>query len=327
MTPEANAPTIDEEFPISGDPSKYVTLPVQNQKIWRLYQETLDTFWTAAEIYVASDKENMPTNFSEQQTSYIMNMLAIMFTSHYTTITKELFMDLMGQVDIKEASYFFGSQADAKKTHCLMYSKLLDELTETGQKGRLVSKNLTRPQVRDFIKWSIESTTSSSKSFAQRLLAFACLQGVIYPVPFTLFKWLQKQHPKAMPGLYESNDLISRDERLNLRFSCSLFEYLDMKEDEAHEVIAEAVKHAKAIFGQALPATQIGIEIDLLHQFIEHSADSILNAINMNKLYNSENCPFDWVVESAPETNKADTSVVDLSTSFVQPSFDIDNEF
>lgn len=317
---------------IIADPSKYVTLPVQHEKIWRKYQTTLDWFWTAHDVYITNDYENMMTIFNGEQQQYILKLLAFMFSTHCITINKELFMKLMTQVEIKEASYYFGSQADAKKTHSLMYSMLLDELIrgDSTERGKLISDVISQPQVRDFLRWSIQSTTSNAKSFAQRLLAFATIQGIIFTGPFVLFKWIQKQHPNMMPGLSNSNDLIWRDEKLNLSLSCMLFEYIDdeLTEEEAHDVVREAVLHAKQLFTKVLPVSELGLECDVMEQYIEHSADKILSDIHVARLYNKES-PFDWVVEPVTETyqTKATMNNVDMSASFGEAKFSTELDF
>jgi len=322
-----------DEYMISADPSRYVTLPVQNEKIWCKYQTTLDWFWTVYDVYITNDKENMLATFNEEQRNYILHLIAFLFSTHYTTINKELFMQLMTEVEIKEASYYFGSQADAKKTHSMMYSMLLDELVrdEPGRKEQLISEIVSMPQVRDFIRWSISSTTSKTRSFANKLLAFATIQGIIFPVAFVLFKWILNQHPSMMPGLKTSNELIWRDEKLNLSLSCMLFEYIneDLIESEAYDIVREAVGQAKSLFTNALPVSIMGMDCELIEQYIEHSGDEILSSIHLSKLYNKES-PFDWIEEPKTDSYQSKASlnnVIDMSASFGEAKFSTDLDF
>lgn len=327
----ANKENIDE-YVLSADPSKYVTLPVQNEQIWRKYQSTLESFWTVYDVYLSNDEKDIKEIFNEEQRNHILKLLAFMFTTHYTTINKELFMQLMSQVDIKEASYYFGSQADAKKTHSLMYSMLLDTMTNSSvKKEKIISDVVSLDAVRDFLRWSIQSTISESKSFAQRLLAFATLQGIVFTVPFVLFDWIKTQHKDKMPGLTNSNDLIWRDENLNLSFSCMLFQYMEdsLTTEEAHTIVKEAVGHAKNIFTKVLPVSILGMRDDLMEQFIEHSADRILSDIRVDKLYEKES-PFDWIREPKTETHSSKASmnnVMDMSASFGEAKFSTDLDF
>lgn len=327
---EADKENVDE-YAISADPSKYVTLPVQNENIWRKYQSTLDTFWTVHDVYLANDYRDSTTIFNEEQQKYLSKLLTFMYVTHQSTINKELFMQLMNQIEIKEASYYFGSQADAKKTHSMMYSMLLDALTnDLNKRYESVKDVVGLPKVREFLRWSIQSTISEQKSFAQRLLAFATIQGIIFTVPFVLFNWIKTQHKDKLRGLVESNDLIWRDEKLNLSFSCSLFQHIqdDLTSEEAQTIVGEAVRHSKELFTGVLPVSILGMDNTLIEQFIEFSADKILTDIRVEKLFMKE-CPFDWIDEPKTETHTTNVSMnmVDKTSSFGEAKFDINFEF
>lgn len=321
-----------DEFPISGDPSKYVTLPVQNEQIWRKYQATLEWFWTAHDVYLANDYEHMIAIFDEDQQKCLKEILAVMYSIHHLVINKELFMQLMTQVDIKEASYYFGSQADAKKTHSMMYSLILDELIRDEQKKEcLLSDIISTPAMRDFLRWAILNTTSSTESFAHRLMAFASVQGIIFAVPFMLFKWIHKQHANKMPGLSTSNQYISRDENLNLSFSCMLFDYIDndLESDEAKNIIQSAVSYAKELFLNLIPVQKFDLDPSLLAQFIEHSADRVLLEAKMKSLFGKES-PFDWAEEVVVENHNSKIqthNVIDIAASYGEATFSTDLEF
>lgn len=324
----------NDDFLISADPSRYVTLPVHHEKIWRMYQTTLDWFWTVYDVYLANDRDNMNVILSEVQRQCLLDVLTFMLTTHCTTINKDLFMYFMSQVDIKEASYYLGSQADAKKTHSMMFSMLLDELlgaNSSKTKEKLISDVMRIPEVRNCLKWAIENTTSASVTFVQKLLTFAALQGIIFAVPFLLFKWIDKQHPSKMPGLSQSNDLIWRDEKLNLSFTCLLFEFVDDEptEKEVHKIIADAVQHAKNIFTKALPVSTLGLDCKLLEQYIEYSADKILAELKFEKLYHKER-PFDWLDEpkiGSFQAKVVTNNVIDMSASFGEAKFSTDLDF
>lgn len=323
-----------DDFLISADPSRYVTLPVHHDNIWRMYQTTLDWFWTAHDVYLANDKDNMNAILSEQQRQCLLEILTFMLATHHTVINKDLFMQLMSQVDIKEASYYLGSQADAKKTHSMMYSLLLDELIGSDHvepKEKLISDVVRLAEVREFLRWALENTSYASVNFAQKLLAFATLQGIILTAPFLLIKWIDKQHPSKMTGLSQSNDFIWRDEKLNLSFTCLMFEYIDddLTEKEAHKIIAEAVHHAKNLFTKAFPVSILGLDSQLLEQFIEYSADKILADLSFDRLYNREK-PFDWVDEpkiGSFQTKIPNNNVIDMSASFGEATFSTELDF
>lgn len=321
-----------DDYPISGDPSMYVTLPVQNDEIWKRYQTTLDWFWTAHDVYLENDKRDMTKTFSEEQCQYILKISSFMFTSHCTIVNKELFMQLMNDVGIKEASYYFGSQADTKKTHSMVYSFLLDELVKDGPvtKDKLIKDVVQIPMVRDFIKWSIHSTNSNTTmSFSKRLLAFTSIQGIIFPGIFVLFSWIRNQHPQMMPGLARSNDLIWRDERLNLSFSCMLFKYIDEKLDEtdAQTIVGQATALAKNLLINIFPVSTLGLDCNVVANYIEHSADKVLSNLGFSKLYGA-NCQLDWLEEpeiALEESRNPDLMSVDLSYRSEKQEFKTDS--
>lgn len=337
------------EFELSADPSRYVTLPVQNEAIWRKYQITLDTFWTVYEINIERDKHSLLETFKDKsQRQYLLKVIAFMLIAHNTIVTKELFLDLINHVDIKEASYYFGSQADSKKTHSMMYSLLLDELIETTtyteqdglsedtmaeKKTQLINEVIRLPEVRGLLRWYVENVNLEQDSFTRKMFAFATLQGVIFAVPFMLFSWLEKQYPSKINGLMKSNQLISRDEKLNLSFSCMLFDYIEEEiyPDVAADIIKQAVFHAKSVFIKALPVSTLGLDCDSMSQFIEHSADLILIDTNHERIYKVEKTPFDWVVEPKVELSKQmEVPVLNITandSTTAQASFDLDDDF
>lgn len=307
------------------DPSKYVTLPVKHEKIWRKYQKTLDSFWTVYDVYLQADRSDMQKLTQDQQ-DFICKTLAFMYIAHHTALNKELFMELMEYADIKEASYYFGSQADAKKTHSVMYSMLLDELLDNDneRKNKLMSDVASIPEVRNALKWFMVNL--NNESFVKRLLTLATLQGIVFEVPFTMFSWIQKRFPSVMPGLSKSNTQIWTDERLNLSFSCMLFDYIEdeLDQDEARAIVKDAVFHTKNLFTKAIPVLSIGMENELVEQYIEHSADKILTDIHLGELYQKES-PFDWVIEVETESNAPTVGLT--AANYGAANFETDTDF
>lgn len=328
-------PNNADSMEILADPIKYVTLPIQFEKLWRKYQTSLDWFWTVYEVNIEKDRPSMLETFNEEQRSYILKVLAFMLITHNTIVKKELFLDLINQVEIKEASYYFGSQADSKKTHSMMYSMLLDELIgDADKKAQIMSEVARIPEVRDTLKWYVENIVMEDQSFAKRMLTFATIQGILFTVPFILFSWIEKQHPSAMSGLMKSNNLIWRDERLNLSLSTMLFDYIEdaVDESEAMEIVKTAVSHVKNIFTKALPVSILGMDVTLMEQFIELSADTLLYDTNNEKIFKIEKTPFDWIVEPKIDMNEAPIPNLVLTTSASNGSqneakFGLDEEF
>ena len=293
-----------EEFQLSADPSKYVTLPIQNEAIWRKYQITLDTFWTVYEVNIGRDRLDLINLFDDaSQREYILKVIAFMLIAHNTIVTKELFLDLINNVDIKEASYYFASQAESKKTHSMMYSLLLDELIGTDTKGEedkseerlteskaeLMKRVSQMPEVRSILRWYVENVNLEQESLSKRMFAFATLQGIVFGAAFMLFNWLEKQFPSKLNGLTKSNSLIWRDEKLNYSFSCMLLEYIDdeFNSDEAESIANQAVILAKNLFLRALPVSKLGMDSQVMGQFLEESAQTLLAEL-LNSTSNDE---------------------------------------
>lgn len=320
----------DELELLVADPSKYVTLPIQNEKLWRKYQTSLDWFWTVYEINLDRDKSTIG-QLNEEQRNYINKVLTFMLICHNTLTTKELFLDLVNQVEIKEASYYFSSQADSTKTHRMMYSLILDELIGNGEdKTKMMLEVAQIPEVRDALRWYVESINLENESFAKRMLAFTTLQGIIFNIVFIMFSWLEKEHPSLMPGFIKSNQLIWRDARLSLSFATILFDFIDDKVDdtEAVEIYKTAVKHAKNIFTKALPVSTLGIDCHLMEQFIEHSADSLASDTIHETIFKVEKTPFDWIIEPKVDMNESCANfVITTNNDEGLGNFELDGDF
>lgn len=289
---QQQTPANDESMLLSADPSKYVTLPVEYEDIWLMYQATLDSFWTVNDIYLAKDSVDFASKFSVDEREFLLKLLGFLFTYHQTVINKELFMKFINNTDIKEATYYFGSQADIKKTHRVMYSMLIDELLGDNiqKRDELIVDTLSMPSMRDMLKWSIKSTTMESKTFAERLLSFACLQGILLAGPFATIGWIKVKRAGLTPGLCSSNDLISRDEQLNCSFSCLLYKYVEdeLSEDRAHEIVQEITSMATVFMTKTLPVSIIGINCVLMRQYIEFAADRLLVDLGYSKVSYSD---------------------------------------
>lgn len=321
----------DDSMEIIADPSNYVTLPIQNERIWRKYQTSLD-FWTVYEVNIDKDRASMLETLNPEQCQLLQKVIALMLLTHDNIVTKELFLDLINQVEIKEAAYFFGSQVDTKKTHRMMYSMLLDELAGDAEKSvKLNLEVALLPEVNHALMWYFERITMEEESFAKRMLTFATLQGILFTVPFILFSWIEHKHPSKLSGLMKSNHLIWRDERLNFGLSCMLLSEIEdeVEIEEAIEIVKTAVQHAKNIFMKALPVSTLGIDVNLMGQFIEYSADILLSETHNKKVYHVET-PFDWIIEPKIDTNEtALTNVVMATTSATDngDAFGFDEDF
>ena len=202
----------------------------------------------------------------------------------------------MGDVQWPEARAFYGWQVATENVHSEMYSVLLDALVRDSQeRSRLLRAIHTIPAVRDKALWA-ERWTGSDASFAERLVAFAAVEGVHFSGSFCAIFWLKKRG--LMPGLTFSNELISRDEGLHTDFACLLYSKLSsasrLSDARAHEIIAEAVDLERGFCCDALSVALVGMNAGLMARYVEFVADRLLLALGHPALYNSQN-PFDWM--------------------------------
>lgn len=280
------------EFLLSADPSKYVTLPVEYEDIWLMYQESLDTFWTVYDVHIDRDVEDFEGGkLNGEEREFTLRLLAFLFAYHQAVINKQLFMKFINRTEIKEATYYFGSQADTKKTHRMMYSMMIDQLLgdNVQKRDQLLVDVLKMPAIRQILKWSIMSTTSEDRTFAERLVAFASLQGILLAGPFATIGWIKSKRPGLMPGLCSSNDRISKDEQLNCSFSCLLFKYVEdeLTEARAQEIVEEVAHLAIKLLTETLPVSIMGINSALMKQYIEFAADRLLTDLGYSKVSTS----------------------------------------
>lgn len=200
----------------------------------------------------------------------------------------------MGEVQIPEARCFYGFQIAIENIHSETYSLLIDTyIKDSKEKNRLFNALETVPCVKKKADWALR-WIEGSQSFAERLVAFAAVEGIFFSGSFCSIFWLKKRG--LMPGLSFSNELISRDEGLHCDFACLLYSKLVNKlpQEAIHKIIGDAVDCEKEFVGDALPVSLIGMNADLMKQYIEFVADRLLVALGYSKMYNTKN-PFDWM--------------------------------
>lgn len=203
---------------------------------------------------------------------------------------------------------------------------LLDELVDDAEKkAKLMSEVAECPEVREVLRWYVENVVLEDQSFAKRMFTFATMQGILFTVPFIMFSLLEKQNPTAMAGFMKANNLIWRDEQLNLSFSCILFEYIDdrVEEHEAVELVEKAVALVKGIFLKALPVSSLGIDSISMGHFIESSADILMTRTKHEPIYKHEKTPFDWIADYK-DVDSAPTNVPTKTTTSTEVAFDAD---
>jgi len=272
--------------------NRFVLFPLQYHDMWEIYKKAEASFWTAEEIDLAKDRADwVKLSFNEQ--FFIKNVLAF-FAASDGIVNENLAQRFASEVQVPEARCFYGFQIMMENIHSEVYSLLIDTyIADQAEKMHLFRAIDTIPSVGKKANWALRHAVSNAP-FAERLVAFACVEGIFFSGSFCAIFWLKKRG--LMPGLGFSNELISRDEALHCDFACLLYKYLEAKlsEDAVQEIVRECVDIEKEFVTQSLPVELIGMNSILMSQYIEFVSDRLLVALGYAKLYNTEN-PFDWM--------------------------------
>lgn len=282
----------DNEPLLKENTNRFVLFPIQHDDIWKMYKKAEASFWTAEEIDLSQDGKNWES-LSDNERHFISHVLAF-FAASDGIVNENLGVNFFNEVQLPEAKCFYGFQIMMENIHSETYSLLIDTyIKDQKEKSRLFNALETVPCVGKKGQWALKWI--NSENFAERLVAFAAVEGIFFSGSFCSIFWLKKRG--LMPGLTFSNELISRDEGLHCDFACLLYtNYLNNKlsKDRVYEIIMDAVKIEQEFVTDALPVNLIGMNANLMNQYIEFVADRLLVALGYPKVYNSTN-PFDFM--------------------------------
>ena len=318
--------------------NKYTFYPVENQKYYNHYKKQVATFWTTEEVDLAKDRDHYENKLSDNERNFVKKVLAF-FAASDGIVNENLVTNFADEVQWAEARCFYGFQIMMENIHAETYSLLIDAyITDPDEKTHLFNALETVPSVRKKGTWALKWLSRKKGSFAQRLVAFAAVEGIFFSGSFCAIFWLKKRG--LMPGLTFSNELISRDEGLHCDFACMLHNKLirGAGENMIHRIIAEAVEIETEFVTSALPVELIGMNAGLMRQYIEFVADRLLVSLNSSKLYNVSN-PFPWMemISMQGKTNFFEKRVGEYQKSgvkdggaslgSVQQRFSVDEDF
>lgn len=281
------------EHILNENPGRFVLFPLKYHDIWEKYKTAEHSFWTAEEIDLAQDLTDWDEKLNDDERHYIKNVLAF-FAASDGIVNENLAENFLKEVQYPEAKSFYGFQIAMENVHSETYSLLIDTyIKENDEKDRLFNAIETVPSVKLKADWALKWI--ESESFAERLIAFAAVEGIFFSGSFCSIFWLKKRG--LMPGLAFSNELISRDEGLHCEFACLLHnKYITNKvsQERITQIITEAVEIEKEFVTDSLPVSLIGMNAKLMQQYIEFVADYWLSELGCKKFYNTEN-PFDFM--------------------------------
>ena len=284
----------NEDEPIlKENPDRFVLFPIKYLDIWGMYKKAQMSSWTAEEVDLSRDLDDWEHKLTDNERFFISHVLAF-FAASDGIVNENLVDRFASEVQIPEARCFYGFQIMMENVHSEMYSLLIDTyIKDPEQKAYLFSAIKNIPCIAKKADWALRWITANS-SFAERLVAFAAVEGIFFSGSFAAIFWLKKRG--LMPGLGTSNEFIARDEGLHCDFACLLFKHLVNRPSNKRltELIREAVEIEKEFLTEALPVNLIGMNAELMCQYIEFVADRLLVQLGCDKYYGSEN-PFDFM--------------------------------
>lgn len=320
--------TVSKEPLLTENPDRYVMFPIKDHDIWKMYKKQMDCFWRAEEIDLSKDTKDWKTLSDNEK--YFIKMILAFFAASDGIVLENLAQRFMSDVQLPEARAAYGFQIMMENIHSETYSLLIDTyIKNNDEKTKLFKAIENFPCIKKKADWALKWIQDNRSSFATRLVAFACVEGIFFSGAFCSIYWLKKKG--VMPGLTFSNELISRDEGMHTEFAVLLFSKLNrrLKRSRVVEIVTAAVDLEKEFICEALPCKLLGMNGDLMSQYIEFVADRLLVQLGYSKVYKSR-CPFDFMemISMEGKTNFFEKRVGDYSLSEAKKDdnvFNMDN--
>lgn len=312
--------------------NRFVLFPIQHDDIWSFYKRAEASFWTAEEIDLQPDLIDWETKLNDNERHFVKHVLAF-FAASDGIVNENLAENFLSEVQYTEAKFFYGFQVAIENIHSETYSLLIDTyIKDTAEKNHLFNAIDTLDCVRKKADWALRWIEEGN--FAERLVAFAAVEGIFFSGSFCSIFWLKKRG--LMPGLSFSNELISRDEGLHCDFACLLYNnhlVNKLDKEQVKGIILDAVEIEKEFILDALPVKLIGMNSDLMSQYIEFVADRLLQELGCDKVFNVSN-PFDFMdmISIQGKTNFFEKRVGEYQKAGVlnndsNTTFSLDEEF
>jgi len=322
------AKSVTEPLLIEDD-NRFVMFPIQHEDVWTMYKKQVDCFWRAEEVDLSKDLTDWE-KLNDNEKHFISMILAF-FAASDGLVIENLGVRFMTEVQNSEARAFYGFQIAMENIHSQMYSMLIETyIKDREDKHKLFNALESFECIKKKGAWAKKWIQDNRSTFATRLVAFACVEGIFFSGAFCSIFWLKKRG--LLPGLTFSNELISRDEALHTEFAVLLYSKLIKKinKNRIIEIVKEAVEIEKNFITEALPCRLIGMNSQLMSQYIEFIADRLVVQLGYNKIYNSTN-PFDFMelisVESKTNFFEKRVSEYALADKNIEDAFEICDDF
>ena len=278
---------------LKENPNRFVLFPIDHDDIWAFYKKSEASFWTAEEIDLHQDLSDWENRLNDDEKHFIKHVLAF-FAASDGIVNENLAENMVNEVQYTEAKFFYGFQIMMENIHSETYSLLIDTyIKDTQEKDYLLNAIENLPCVKKKADWALRWIDNAT--FAERLIAFAAVEGIFFSGSFCSIFWLKKRG--LMPGLSFSNELISRDEGMHCDFACLLYNnhiQNKLSKDTIKTIIMDAVEIEKEFVSDAIPVRLIGMNADAMCEYIEFVADRLLVSLGNEKVYKTAN-PFPWM--------------------------------
>ena len=285
------------------DDNRFVMFPIRYDDVWQMYKKQVDCFWRPEEIDLSKDLAHWDGLNSDER--YYISMILAFFAASDGIVLENLAQRFMSDVQVSEIRAFYGFQIAMENIHSESYSLLIETyIKDTVEKDKLFNAIENFPCIKKKSDWAQKWIHDNRSSFATRLVAFACVEGIFFSGAFCSIFWLKKRG--LMPGLTFSNELISRDEALHCEFAILLYSKMIKKIGKAriHEIIKEAVEIETEFICEALPCRLIGMNSQMMTQYIQYVADRLCVQLGYDKIYNVTNsCDFMEAISLESKTN------------------------
>ena len=291
--PVAAQDHVEDEPLLIANPRRFVLFPIEHPDIMAMAKKAIAVFWTAEEIDLTKDMRDWEKLDANTQ-HFIKHVLGF-FAASDGILMENLSLNFQNEVQWSEAKYFYANQNFIESIHSEVYSLLIDTyIDDKIEKQKLLEAAQTIPAIQKKAEWAMQWLDAKKANFATRLIAFAVVEGIFFSGAFCSIFWLKKRG--LMPGLTTSNEFIARDEGLHTDFACLLYGKIKnrLKKTQVNKIVKEAVKIEKNFITKALPCELIGMNADLMSQYIEFVADRIMVQLGYSKIYNAAN-PFDFM--------------------------------
>lgn len=313
---------------LSPEEKRYTLHPIRHPRLFDFYEKHESAFWKVSEVDLSSDLVHWEKRLTPDEKRFVSHVLAF-FASSDGIVQENLAERFGREVQILEAKFFYSFQSSMENIHSRMYSTLITTyVSDEAERQRLFTAATEMPCVKRKADWALRWIESPA-AFATRLVAFAAVEGVFFSASFCAIFWLKKRG--LMPGLAQSNILISRDEGLHQDFACFLYrEYLvnKLSDEQVHDIVGSAVAEEDYFCTEALPVSLIGMNADSMRTYIRFVADRLLTQLGHPKLYHAAN-PFDWMALQGLEhkENFFETRVTDYQLAKGGHVFDTAADF